>query len=422
MEFIEEPLNFIGLAPAASSIIKVIGVGGGGSNAVNHMYEEGIHDVTFVVCNTDNQALANSPVSVKLQLGRKTTEGLGAGARPERAQEAARESFQEIENLLNDNTKMAFVTAGMGGGTGTGAAPVVAQIAKEMGILTVGIVTIPFAFEGKRKILQALDGVEEISKHVDALLVVNNERLKDIYPDLTLKNAFKKADDTLTIAAKSIAEIITLEGYVNCDFADVSTIMKDGGVAIMSAGFGEGEHRITKALEDALQSPLLNNNNVFDAKKVLLYLSSSDNEEYMVRMEEMTEIHEFMYKFGKDVEVIWGAAFDSKLQKDVKVTILATGFDISAIPDIKIKEQEAVKEKEEENARKEEKENERIEKAYGRDKTKAILRHGKKAEIITLDQDQMENNNLLDILDTYAPYNRDSTVKSKIKAQLKIIL
>jgi Cell division GTPase len=223
------------------SIIKVIGVGGGGGNAVNHMYKEGIHDVTFVLCNTDNQALAESPVPVKLQLGRSITEGLGAGNKPERASAAAEESIEDIKTLLSDGTKMVFITAGMGGGTGTGAAPVIAKTAKEMDILTVGIVTIPFLFEGEKKIIQALDGVEQISRHVDALLVINNERLREIYSDLTFMNAFGKADDTLSIAAKSIAEIITMRGKVNLDFADVNTILKNGGVAIMSTGLGEGK-------------------------------------------------------------------------------------------------------------------------------------------------------------------------------------
>ena len=277
-------------------IIKVIGVGGGGGNAVNHMYREGIHDVTFVLCNTDNQALAESPVPVKLQLGRSITQGLGAGNRPERARDAAEESIEDIRNQLNDGTKMVFITAGMGGGTGTGAAPVIARIAKEMDILTVGIVTIPFIFEGEKKIIQALDGVERIAQHVDALLVINNERLREIYADLTFMNAFGKADDTLSIAAKSIAEIITMRGTVNLDFADVKTILKDGGVAIMSTGFGEGENRVTKAIDDALHSPLLNNNDIFNAKKVMLNVSFCPSSELM--MEEMNEIHEFMSKLG----------------------------------------------------------------------------------------------------------------------------
>ena len=245
------------------SIIKVIGVGGGGGNAVNHMYREGIHDVTFVLCNTDNQALNDSPVPVHLQLGK---EGLGAGNKPEKAREAAEESLEDIRSMLSDGTKMAFITAGMGGGTGTGAAPVIARVSKELGILTVGIVTIPFRFEGDRKIDQALDGVEEMSKHVDALLVINNERLREIYPELSVLDAFGKADDTLSVAAKSIAEIITVHGLINLDFNDVKTVLKDGGVAIMSTGYGEGEGRVKKAIDDALTSPLLNDNDIFNSK------------------------------------------------------------------------------------------------------------------------------------------------------------
>ena len=253
-------------------IIKVIGVGGGGGNAVNHMYREGIHDVTFVLCNTDNQALKDSPVPVKLQLGK---EGLGAGNRPARARKAAEESIEDIKNMLNDGTKMVFITAGMGGGTGTGAAPIIAQTAKEMDILTIGIVTIPFRWEGDKKIDQALDGVEEISKHVDALLVINNEKLSEIYSELSVDDAFDKADDTLSVAAKSIAEIITLHGKVNLDFNDVKTVLKDGGVAIMSTGYGEGDNRVSEAIKNAQHSPLLNNNDIFNSKKVLLNIYDS---------------------------------------------------------------------------------------------------------------------------------------------------
>ena len=347
-------------------IIKVIGVGGGGGNAVNHMYREGIHDVTFVLCNTDNQALKESPVPVKLQLGRSITEGLGAGNRPERAREAAEESSEEIKALLNDGTKMVFITAGMGGGTGTGAAPVIARIAKEMDILTVGIVTIPFIFEGEKKIIQALDGVERIAQHVDALLVINNERLREIYSDLTFMNAFGKADDTLSIAAKSIAEIITMRGTVNLDFADVKTILKDGGVAIMSTGFGEGESRVTKAIDDALHSPLLNNNDIFNAKKVMLNVSFCESSELM--MEEMNEIHEFMSKFREGVEVIWGVAMDNTLEGRVKITVLATGFGVEDVPGMdSVLEKRSQEEEERQLQLEEEKEKnkERIRKAYG---------------------------------------------------------
>ena len=313
-----------------SSIIKVIGVGGGGGNAVNHMYREGIHEVSFVLCNTDRQALNNSPVPVHLQLGK---EGLGAGNRPEKARQAAEETIDDIKYMLGDGTRMAFITAGMGGGTGTGAAPVIARVSKELDILTVGIVTIPFRFEGDRKIDQALDGVEEMAKHVDALLVVNNERLREIYPDLTLLDAFGKADDTLSVAAKSIAEIITYDGYMNLDFNDVKTVLKDGGVAIMSTGYGEGENRVKHAIEDALNSPLLNDNDIFNAKKILLSIgfSNEKNEKSGLMMEEMNDVNDFMAKFGNDFEIKWGLAIDPELGQKVKVTLLATGFGIEDV-------------------------------------------------------------------------------------------
>lgn len=313
-----------------SSIIKVIGVGGGGGNAVNHMYRQGIKDVTFVVCNTDNQALISSPVPTKIQLGSIITQGLGAGGKPEVACQAAEESILEIQKMLSDNTKMVFITAGMGGGTGTGASPVVAKAAHDMGILTVGIVTIPFAFEGNLKIRQALDGVAALSDHVDAILVINNEKLKKIYPDLALSNAFAKADDVLTNAAKAIAEIITVPGYINTDFADVFSIMKDGKVAIMNTGYASGDNRITKAIEDALTSPLLNTNDVSGAKKILLSLYCSKT--HQIRMEEVEQIQEFMVTVGENVQVIWGASFDDTLDDHVKITLIATGFDVSNIP------------------------------------------------------------------------------------------
>ncbi len=328
----DENLNVFNFKKGNSSIIKVIGVGGGGSNAVNHMYNEGIHDVTFVVCNTDNKALMDSPVPVKLQLGE---EGLGAGNRPERARKATEESIEEVKKMLNDGTKMVFITAGMGGGTGTGAAPLIAKTAKDMGILTVGIVTIPFRWEGNKKIDQALDGVEEISKNVDALLVINNERLRMIYQDLSVVNAFAKADDTLCNAARSIAEIITMHGIINLDFNDVRTVLKDGGVAIMSSGYGSGENRVTKAIEDALHSPLLNNNDIYHSKKVLLRISfcgdDSENAPTLM-MDEMNEINDFMEKIQtEDVETKWGLSVDQSLKEKVKVTILATGFGLRDI-------------------------------------------------------------------------------------------
>ncbi len=351
-----------------NSIIKVIGVGGGGGNAVNHMYKEGIHDVTFVVCNTDAQALNDSPVPVHLQLGK---EGLGAGNRPEKARQAAEETAEGIKRMLDDGTKMTFITAGMGGGTGTGAAPVIAKISKDLDILTVGIVTIPFKFEGAKKIDQALDGVEEMAKHVDALLVINNERLRKVYSDLSLMEGFKKADDTLSVAAKSIAEIITTHGLINLDFQDVKTILKDGGVAIMSTGYGEGEGRVTKAIEDALHSPLLNNNDIYRSKRILISINfqADDKGNPGVSMDEMGEITNFMDNFSEQFELKWGVAVDPELDKKVKVTILATGFGIRDVDSDDLKqrfsEEDAArkaKEKEEEADK-----DERRKKYYGTD-------------------------------------------------------
>ena len=399
-------------------IIKVIGVGGGGGNAVNHMYREGIHDVTFVLCNTDNQALAESPVPVKLQLGRSITQGLGAGNRPERARDAAEESIDDIKEQLNDGTKMVFITAGMGGGTGTGAAPVIARIAKEMDILTVGIVTIPFIFEGEKKIIQALDGVERIAQHVDALLVINNERLREIYADLTFMNAFGKADDTLSIAAKSIAEIITMRGTVNLDFADVKTILKDGGVAIMRTGFGEGENRVTKAIDDALHSPLLNNNDIFNAKKVMLNVSFCPTSELM--MEEMNEIHEFMSKFREGVEVIWGVAVDNSLDTKVKITVLATGFGVEDVPGMDTLHEARSQEEEERQLQLEEekeKNKERIRKAYGESAGIGKKSLRSRRHIYIFNTEDLDNDDIIAMIEESPTYTRDKTKLLKIKTK-----
>ena len=317
-------------AKKAKSIIKVIGVGGGGGNAVNHMCREGIHDVTFLVCNTDRQALEDSPIPDRLQLG---DEGLGAGTNPIKGRTEAENSIEQIRAKLSDGTKMVFITAGMGGGTGTGAGPIVAKVSKEMDILTVGIVTIPFIFEGAKKIDQALDGVEEMAKNVDALLVINNERLREIYPSLGVLDAFGKADDTLSIAARSIAEIITEHGIINVDFQDVKNVLKEGGVAIMSTGYGEGEGRLRKAIEDALNSPLLNDNDIYNSKKILLSIKISDDKDEKTKftMEEMNEVHEFMGKITGDYESKFGLSVDPELGEKVKVTILATGFGMKDI-------------------------------------------------------------------------------------------
>lgn len=303
------------------SIIKVVGVGGGGGNAVSNMYEANIEDVSFLVINTDKQALIGSPIPNKLLISEK---GLGAGAKPEVAHDYAIQYTDEIRQALSDGTEMIFITAGMGGGTGTGAAPVVAQIAHDMGILTVGIVTIPFRFEGKRKIMMALDGVRAIEKYCDALLVVNNNRLIDVYPDLTFDNAFARADDTLTTAAKSISDIINKRGYVNLDFADVSTTLRNGGVALISTGTAHGPGRLTEAIKAATTSPLLQDNNYTDAKHLLFELCFSHKNP--LSMAEMDEMNRFVDGLNSEIDVIWGAMFDDDLGDDVRIILLASGF------------------------------------------------------------------------------------------------
>ena len=319
----KEMMNF-NLPKEESSIIKVIGVGGGGSNAVNHMYKQGIRGVDFVVCNTDQQALDMSPVPKKIALGSSLTEGRGAGAQAEVGRNAAIENLDDIKEILCNDTKMVFITAGMGGGTGTGAAPVIAEAARELGILTVGIVTIPFGFEGKKRKLQANLGLEELKKHVDTVLIISNDKLREMYGNLKLGEAFGKADDVLTIAAKGIAEIITIEGYVNVDFEDVRTVMTSSGVAIMGSATTSGEDRAIKAVEQALASPLLNDNNIFGASNILLYISSGKDE---VTMDEVAEITDYIQEeAGMDADVIWGNGTDEDLDDKLTLTIIATGF------------------------------------------------------------------------------------------------
>jgi cell division protein FtsZ len=318
-------LNFDQPSNQPNSIIKVIGVGGGGSNAVNHMFKLGIRGVDFIVCNTDKQALEISPVPHKIQLGATLTEGLGAGAVPEVGKNAAIESIEEITSLLCNNTKMVFITAGMGGGTGTGAAPVIAQIAKDLGILTVGIVTLPFGFEGKKRFGQAELGLEELKRNVDTLLIISNNKLREIYGDLKLREAFAKADDVLSTAAKSIAEIISLTLHINVDFNDIRTVMQNSGRAIMGSSSASGEGRAIRAVEQALSSPLLDDNNISGARYVLLNITSGNNEE--LSMDELGEITDYIQEAaGQTAEIIQGYGVDEELTEDVKVTIIATGF------------------------------------------------------------------------------------------------
>lgn len=400
-----------------NSIIKVIGVGGGGGNAVNNMYKQGIHDVSFVVCNTDAQALKDSPVPERLQLG---SEGLGAGNRPEKARLAAEESIDDIKAMLSDGTKMDFITAGMGGGTGTGAAPVIARVSKELGILTVGIVTIPFKFEGNKKIDQALDGVDEMAKHVDALLVINNERLRKVYPDLSLLNGFAKADDTLSVAAKSIAEIITVRGLINLDFNDVRTVLKDGGVAIMSTGFGEGDGRVRKAIDDALNSPLLNDNDIYNSQKILLSIAfSSENGTDGLAMEEMNEINDFMSRFESNFELKWGIAIDNTLEKKVKITILATGFGLDDLEDVasyhsrldKARANEEAQKKAEQEEADAERSNRRGN-YYGDDGDKLAK---PRPHIYLFSQDDLDNEDVILEVESIPTFNRTKPMLNEIK-------
>jgi cell division protein FtsZ len=306
-----------------SSIIKVLGVGGGGSNAVNHMFRQGIKGVDFIICNTDAQAMESSPVPVKVQLGDK---GLGAGSVPSVGKEAAEQKKEEIREILEKNTQMLFITAGMGGGTGTGAAPVIASVAKELNILTVGIVTQPFSFEGKRRTQQAEEGIKELKQYVDTLLIISNDKIRELFGDLKLSDAFHQADDVLTTAARGIAEIITVTGYINVDFEDVKTVMKNSGKAIMGCAQAEGQDRAMQAVKDALASPLLNDNEIEGASNVLLYITSGEEE---ISMDEVTEITDYIQREAKSqAEIIWGNGYDETIGKNINITLIATGFDI----------------------------------------------------------------------------------------------
>ena len=321
---IEDMIEF-GLERAQSSIIKVLGVGGAGCNAVNHMFNEGIHGVDFIICNTDAQAMTKSPVPVKIQLGVTLTEGRGAGNQPEHGRQAAIENLDDVRKVLDGNTKMLFITAGMGGGTGTGAAPVIAGLARELGILTIAVVTAPSPSEGKRRFEQAIDGIERMKDYVDSMLVISNEKLHKIYGNLPASKAFKKADDIITAAVKGVAEIITVHGQINIDFADVHTVMANSEVFIMGTGYAEGEGRAMKAVHEALDSPLLDSNDIRGTKDILLNIISGDDE---ITMGEIGDIIEFLQeKAGQDANIIWGNGKDSKLGTRVSVTIAATRFD-----------------------------------------------------------------------------------------------
>lgn len=382
----------------APRIIKIIGVGGGGSNAVQNMYNQGVHNVSFAICNTDIQALNNSRIPVKVQLGVKTTEGLGAGNDPNVAREAALENRQEIEKLFDDGTKMVFITAGMGGGTGTGASPVVAEIAKSKGMLTIGIVTIPFRFELGGKIRQALKGVTEIAKHVDALLVINNQRLLTIYPELDIEDGFLKVDEVLTTATKSIAEIITARGKINLDFRDVKKVLKNGGVAIMSYGIDSGDQRVANAFHKALHSPLLNDNDIYKSKKILFNIYYNPNTP--MKVVELEEVDSFMKQFtDENIEVIWGVSKDAALaENSVKVTVLATGFGMKNIPGMEpvIEAEEQLTQEEERRQKEEEEQLQKMAKAFYKQEHKIYIFNG----------DEINDEDFINTIDNSPTYKR----------------
>lgn len=406
------PVHNTGSSP---SKIKVIGVGGGGSNAINHMYTLGDDSVDFIVANTDMQALQNSPVPTKVLLGPGITRGRGAGNDPDRARRAAEESAAEVDKLFDETTDMVFITAGMGGGTGTGASPVIAKLARERGILTIGIVTIPFLFEGNRKILKALDGANEMSKYVDALLVINNERLSEIYKDYDFLNAFAKADDILAMAAMSISEIVTCDGFINLDFNDVDNTLRDGGTAIISTGYGEGENRVTKAIEDALHSPLLRNTDIYGSRKLLFNLYFSRNAEDKFRIDETNQITQFVSNIDPQVDVIWGVAFDDTLGDKVKFTILAAGFDVTITDDKKMAA--VTKETGKQVDRDADKidTDKRLSEVYG-SALDDFNRKKTEQRYMILQPDQFDNEEVINMLEDNAAFNRDKSVITAFKS------
>lgn len=415
---------------ALPPIIKVIGVGGGGANAANYLYNQGIENVTFLVCNTDKQQLNALQIPDKVLLGPNVTHGLGAGDDAAKGREAALESAEEVRRQLKDETRMVFITAGMGGGTGTGAAPIVAQIAKEENLLTVGIVTIPFFFEGQLKIYKALEGAEEMRKHVDTLLMINNERLHEIYKDLNMINAFMKADDTLANAARSISEIINTRGYVNADFNDVYTTLHDSSTAIISTGIGEGEHRVTKAIEDALNSPLLRNSDIRSSKRLLFYLYFNPKAENVVTMQEMNEITQFSNSLSPNIGIKWGTCWDESLGEKVKMTILASGFDLTVrdgdntivFSGGQVNKHKGPKSPEghidmssDENNLKDDKITRTIEQVYGEGKLKDHNREMAKAKYVVLDPVQFDNDDVIYAFAKTPAYSRTSKEKEEIR-------
>ncbi len=405
------------LDDATSAIIKVIGVGGGGDNAVNYMYRQNIPNVNFVVCNTDEQALKMSPVPNQLILGWDVTRGRGAGNDPGTGRQCAEASAEDIRALFDKNTEMVFITAGMGGGTGTGAAPVVAKIAKEENKLTIGIVTIPFLFEGKKKIMKAIEGAKEMQKFVDALLVINNEQLIEIYPDLNFFNAFEKADDTLANAARSISEIISEECYINVDFEDVKTTLRDSKTAIIATAYGDGDHRITSAIRNALHSPLMKKHDVNTSQRLLLKFACNRNSEHPITAQEMTEIYAFTSKLPDNIDVKWGIADNPELGDKLKVTILASGFDLTLI-EKKGGDGEHTGESDnvvlfggdhdnKAKAAHEEEVRKQIAEIYGADKLKQQIQDANRAKYAVLDPSQFDDHEVVALLERIPTFTRD---------------
>ncbi len=404
----------------SEAIIKVIGVGGGGGNAVNYMFRQNIPNVNFVVANTDIQALETSPVPHKLILGYEITKGRGAGNKPEIGCKCAEASTEEIRKLFNDQTEMVFITAGMGGGTGTGAAPVVARIAREAGMLTIGIVTIPFLFERESKILKALDGAEELKKHVDALLVINNESLVELYKDLNLFNAFEKADETLANAARSISEIISEKMVINVDFQDVKTILKDSGTAIISTGYGSGEHRVRDAINNALHSPLLKRHDIKTSKRLLFKFSCASETEHPLQANEINEITRFTSELPPNIDVKWGIGVNPELGDSIKITVLASGFDITLREaDSKTGEGEITftvnNQHPESDTNEQQRQNSAMEEYYGGDKIRAKKINDDRQRYVVLTPEQYDDHEIIALVERTPTYNRDSSFKRIIE-------
>lgn len=408
-----QPLEETHYVGAGHSLIKVIGVGGGGSNAVNYMYNQKIPKVRFVVCNTDKQHLDDSPVPNRVLLGENITHGRGAGNKPEVGRKCAEASSDAIKDLFKDGTEMVFITAGMGGGTGTGAAPVVARLAKEANMLTIGIVTVPFMFEGEQKIIKAINGAKAMREHVDALLLINNENLIELYPDLNFFNAFEKADDTLANAARSVSDIISERCYINVDFEDVRTTLKDSGTAIISTAYGEGEHRISDAIHNALHSPLLKSHDIYTSKRLLFKFACSRESPNAPKAQELGEINHFTSKLPDSIDVKWGVADDPSLGDKVRVTVLASGFDVT-IRDEKEEEKGKKsivfdsddKNKDERNAKAKSDDTTKIAEIYGTDKVMKQKRNAAKMKYAVLTPSQFDDYQVITMIENSPTFTR----------------